>query len=160
MELSGGICMPAAGEKAPDFELTNQNGEKMQLSDFRGKKVVLFAFPKAGTSGCTVQACGLRDEFPRIESANAVVLGLSPDQPNELLKWKEQENLPYDLLSDPDHAVLEAWGAWGEKTNYGKTYMGVIRSHWIIDEDGTVVDAQVKVSPTESVERAAKFLAG
>jgi len=152
--------MPQVGEKAPDFELKNQDGETVRLSDFRGKKIVLFAFPKAGTSGCTTQACGLRDEFPRIEGANAIVLGLSPDQPADLLKWKQKENLPYDLLSDPDHAVLEAWGVWGEKSMYGKTYMGVIRSHWIIDEEGTVVDAQVKVSPTESVERATRFLAG
>ncbi len=152
--------MPAVGEKAPEFELKNQNGDTVKLSDYRGQKVVLFAFPKAGTSGCTTQACGLRDEFPKFQSANATVLGLSPDQPADLLKWKEQENLPYDLLSDPDHAVLEKWGAWGEKSNYGKTYMGVIRSHWIIDESGTIVDAQVKVSPTQSVERAAKFLEG
>ena len=152
--------MPQVGEKAPDFELKNQDGKTVRLSDYRGKKVVLFAFPKAGTSGCTTQACGLRDEFPRIQSANAVVLGLSPDEPDDLLKWKQTENLPYDLLSDPDHAVLDAWGAWGEKSMYGKTYMGVIRSHWIIDEEGVVVDAQIKVSPTESVERATAFLAG
>jgi len=152
--------MPQVGDKAPDFELKNQDGQTVRLSDFRGKKIVLFAYPKAGTSGCTTQACGLRDEFPRIESANAIVLGLSPDEPADLLKWKKKENLPYDLLSDPDHAVLDAWGVWGEKSMYGKTYMGVIRSHWIIDEDGTVVDAQINVSPTESVERATQFLAG
>jgi len=152
--------MPAVGEKAPDFELKNQTGKLVRLSDYRGKKVVLFAFPKAGTPGCTTQACGLRDQFPRIQSANATVLGLSPDSPEDLLKWKEQERLPYDLLSDPDHTVLEAWGAWGEKVNYGRKYMGVIRSHWIIDENGIVVDAQVKVSPEQSVERATKFLAG
>ncbi len=152
--------MPQVGDKAPDFELKNQDGQTVRLSDFRGKKIVLFAYPKAGTSGCTTQACGLRDEFPRIESANAIVLGLSPDEPADLLKWKKKENLPYDLLSDPDHAVLDAWGVWGEKSMYGKTYMGVIRSHWIIDEDGTVVDAQIKVSPTESIERATQFLAG
>jgi peroxiredoxin Q/BCP len=152
--------VPAIGEKAPDFELKNQTGKTVKLSDYRGKKVVLFAFPKAFTSGCTTQACGLRDRFPRIQSANATVLGLSPDQPEDLRRWKDQEHLPYDLLSDPDHTVLEAWGAWGEKVNYGKKYMGVIRSHWIIDENGTVVDAQVKVSPEQSVERATKFLAG
>jgi peroxiredoxin Q/BCP len=152
--------MPAVGEKAPDFELKNQNGDPVKLSDLRGKKVVLFAFPKAFTSGCTTQACGLRDSFPRIQSANATVLGLSPDDPPDLLRWKQAENLPYDLLSDPEHKVLEAWGAWGEKTSYGNTYMGVIRSHWIIGEDGTVLDAQVKVSPTDSVERVNRFLAG
>lgn len=152
--------MPVVGEQAPDFELLNQDGKLVKLSDFRGKKVVLFAFPKAFTSGCTTQACGLRDTFPQIQSANAIVLGLSPDLPNDLLRWKQTENLPYDLLSDPEHHVLEKWGAWGEKSMYGKTYMGVIRSHWIIDENGIVVDAQVKVSPTESIERANRFLAG
>jgi peroxiredoxin Q/BCP len=152
--------MPVVGEQAPDFELTNQDGKRVKLSDFRGKKIVLFAFPKAGTSGCTTQACGLRDEYPRLESANAIVLGLSPDEPADLLKWKEAESLPYDLLSDPDHAVLEAWGVWGEKSMYGNTYMGVIRSHWIIDEAGTVVDAQIKISPKDSVEQATRFLAG
>ncbi len=152
--------MPTVGEKAPDFELKNQNGDPVKLSDLRGKKVVLFAFPKAFTSGCTTQACGLRDSFPHIQSANATVLGLSPDEPPDLLRWKQAENLPYDLLSDPEHKVLEAWGAWGEKTSYGNTYMGVIRSHWIIGEDGTVLDAQVKVSPTDSVARVNQFLAG
>ena len=151
--------MPAVGEVAPDFELKNQDGNTVKLSDFRGKKVVLFAFPKAGTSGCTTQACGLRDEYPHIESANAIVLGLSPDEPEALLKWKEAENLPYDLLSDPDHAVLEAWGVWGEKSLYGNTYMGVIRSHWVIGEDGAVLDEQIKISPKQSVEKVAKFLA-
>ena len=152
--------MPAIGEQAPDFELKNQNGDSVKLSDYRGKKVVIFAYPKAGTSGCTTQACGFRDEFPKIEAGNAVVLGLSPDQPEDLLKWKKKEHLPYDLLSDPDHEVLEAWGAWGEKSNYGKKYMGVIRSHWIIDENGIIADAQIKVSPEKSVELATKFLAG
>jgi peroxiredoxin Q/BCP len=152
--------MPTIGEKAPDFELRNQTGKKVKLSDYRGTKVVLFAFPKAGTPGCTTQACGLRDQFPLIQSANATVLGVSPDSPEDLRKWKDKEHLPYDLLSDPNHAVLEAWGVWGEKVNYGKKYMGVIRSHWIIDENGTVVDAQIKVSPEQSVERATKFLAG
>jgi len=151
--------MPAVGEQAPDFALKNQDGETVRLSDYRGRKVVLFAFPKAGTPGCTTQACGLRDAFPRIEAANAVVLGLSPDTPEDLKKWQQEENLPYDLLSDPDHQVLEEWGVWGEKSMYGKPYMGVIRSHWIIDEDGKIADAQVKVSPTDSVERATRFLA-
>lgn len=152
--------MPTVGEKAPEFELKNQNGDTVRLSDYRGQKIVLFAYPKAGTSGCTTQACGLRDEFPNLQTVNASVLGLSPDQPGDLLAWKQKENLPYDLLSDPDHAVLEAWGVWGEKSMYGKTYMGVIRSHWIIDEEGTVVDAQIKVSPAQSIERAASFLKG
>lgn len=150
--------MPDIGEQAPDFELLNQDGQTVRLSDFRGKRVILFAYPKAGTSGCTTQACGFRDEFPRITDTNAVVLGISPDEPEAQKRWKDAENLPYDLLSDPDHQVLEAWGAWGEKSMYGKSYFGVIRSHWVIDENGVIADVQLKVSPQDSVERAVKAL--
>jgi len=151
--------MPRKGEMAPDFELLNQKGEAVKLSDFRGQKVLLFAYPKAGTSGCTVQACGFRDNFAKIETADALVLGLSPDEPAALAKWIAKEALQYDLLSDPEHQVLEAWGAWGERSMYGKKYMGVIRSHWIIDADGRVLDEQLKVSPKKSIEKALKFLA-
>lgn len=152
--------MPKVGEQAPDFELMNQDGKMVRLSDFRGKKVILFAYPKAGTSGCTTQACGFRDEFPKVESGNAVVLGISPDEPKDQLKWKQAENLPYDLLCDTDHQVLEAWGAWGERSMYGKTYMGVIRSHWVIDENGIVIDEQLQISPKDSVERAVARVSG
>jgi thioredoxin-dependent peroxiredoxin len=151
--------MPDVGQMAPDFELPNQDGQTVKLSDYRGKKVILFAYPKAATPGCTTQACGFRDNFPRFEGANAVVLGISPDSPKDLLKWKNAENLPYDLLSDPEHQVLEAWGAWGEKSMYGKKYDGVIRSHWVIDENGTVIDSQIKISPTDSFEQALKVVA-
>ncbi|MYA92332.1 MAG: thioredoxin-dependent thiol peroxidase [Chloroflexi bacterium] len=151
--------MPSAGEIAPDFELKNQHGEAVRLSDYRGKKVLLFAYPKAGTSGCTAQACGFRDNFAEIQTADAVVLGLSPDEPAALARWIQAEKLGYDLLSDPDHEALEAWGAWGERSMYGRKYVGVIRSHWIIGEDGTVLDAQVKISPKKSIEKALKFLA-
>jgi peroxiredoxin Q/BCP len=151
--------MPTIGEQAPDFELPNQDGKTIRLSDFRGKKVVLFAYPAADTSGCTKQACGLRDNFPRIQAGNAIVLGLSPDTLEDLRKWKDKIKLPYDLLSDPDHKVLEQWGAWGEKTNYGKTYMGVIRSHWIIGEDGRILDARIKITPEDSVEKAVQAIA-
>lgn len=150
--------MPVPGQQAPDFELLNQDGAPVKLSDFRGKKVILFAYPKADTPGCTAQACGFRDEFPRVQAGNAVVLGISPDQPKDLLKWKQKKDLPYDLLSDPDHAVLEAWGAWGEKSMYGKKYFGVIRSHWVIDENGVILDEQLKVSPEDSVMRAVESL--
>lgn len=146
------------GQQAPDFELLNQDGKPVKLSDFRGQRVILFAYPKAGTSGCTTQACGFRDQFPQVTESNAVVLGISPDEPAAQKKWKDAENLPYDLLSDPDHAVLEAWGAWGERSMYGKKYFGVIRSHWVIDADGTVIDVQVKISPKDSVEKAVKAL--
>jgi peroxiredoxin Q/BCP len=150
--------MPTVGEPAPDFELLNQDGKPVHLSDFRGKKVVMFAYPAAFTSGCTTQACGFRDRFPRLSANNVVVLGISPDLPEKQLAWKQAENLPYDLLSDPNHTVLEQWGGWGEKTNYGKTSVGVIRSHWIIDENGVLIDQKLKVSPEDSVEKAFKAL--
>ncbi len=142
------------GDTAPDFELLNQDGKLVKLSDYRGKKVILFAYPKASTPGCTAQACGFRDNFPKVESSNAVVLGISPDEPKDQKKWKERENLPYDLLCDTDQKVLEAYGVWGEKSMFGKKYMGVTRSHWVIDENGVLLDVQVGVNPTQSVERA------
>ena len=146
--------MPAIGEQAPDFELLNQDGKTVKLSDYRGKKVILFAYPKAGTEGCTTQACGFRDQFPKFEPVNAVVLGISPDKPKDQLKWKNKEGLPYDLLSDPEHKVLDQYGAWGERSMYGRKFMGVIRSHWVIDENGVVLDEQIKISPKDSVAKA------
>jgi peroxiredoxin Q/BCP len=151
---TGRTLMPQIGDTAPDIELLNQDGKPVKLSDFRGRKVILFAYPKASTPGCTEQACGFRDQFPQISAHNVVVLGISPDQPKDQLKWKQKENLPYDLLSDPDHQLLEALGAWGEKKMYGKPYMGVIRSHFIIDEEGRLADIQLNVKPKESVEKA------
>lgn len=152
--------MPEIGKKAPAFTLLNQRGEKTRLSDYKGRKVVLFAFPKANTGGCNNQACGFSDAMPDFEVGNAVVLGVSPDSPEKLASWKESKGLKFDLLSDPDHKILEKWGAWGEKKLYGKSYMGVIRSHWVIDEAGKVVDAQIKVSPAKSVELARKVVEG
>lgn len=142
------------GETAPDFELVNEEEETVKLSDYRGKRIMLFFYPKAGTSGCTTQACGLRDNFPQIEAANATVIGVSPDKPVALAKWKAKENLPYSLLSDPEHEVAELYGVWGEKKMYGKSYMGIIRSHFIIDAEGIIEDVQFKVSPKNSISRA------
>jgi thioredoxin-dependent peroxiredoxin len=146
--------MLKVGEPAPDFSLINQDGKTVHLSDYLGKRVVMFAYPAAGTSGCTTQACGFRDQFPKFTQDHIVVLGISPDKPEDQLKWKIKEGLQYDLLCDQDHKVLEQWGGWGEKTNYGKTYEGVIRSHWIIDEKGILIDQQLNVKPVESVEKA------
>lgn len=152
--------MPSIGETAPDFELLNQDGEPTKLSDFRGQTVILFAYPKAATPGCTTQACGLRDAFPRFEAKNATVIGISPDEPKALKKWIEKEKLPYTLVSDPDHEVLEAWGAWGERSMYGRKYMGVIRSHWVIGPDGKIVDEQLKISPKDSIKKAVETVIG
>lgn len=146
------------GDLAPNFELLADDDTLLRLSDFRGRRVVLFFFPKADTPGCTTQACGFRDRFPRIEAGNATVIGLSPDKPKALAKWKAKENLPYTLVSDPDHAVAEAYGAWGEKSMYGKTYMGILRGHAIIGADGRIEDLRVKISPQESVDAAVAFL--
>ena len=150
--------MPDIGKKAPAFTLLNQNNEKVKLNDFKGRTVVLFAYPKAATSGCTTQACGFRDQYADITAAGAVVLGISPDAPEKLARWREKQNFPYDLLSDPDHKVLGKYGAWGEKKMYGRTYEGVIRSHFVIDAGGKLVDQHVKVSPRDSVARAVSFL--
>jgi len=152
--------MPNPGQPFPNFELPNQDGNPVGLSSFRGRRLILFAFPKANTPGCTTQACGFRDAFPRMEAANAAVLGVSPDPPKKLKAWKDAQGFPYDLLSDPEHKLLGTLGAWGERLMYGKKYIGVIRSHCVIAEDGTVLDEQIKVSPTDSVERATRTVAG
>jgi peroxiredoxin Q/BCP len=142
------------GDPAPDFELPSDTGGKIKLSDFRGKRVVLFFYPKDNTSGCTTQACGFRDNYPVIEEKNAVVLGVSPDNEKSHQKFKTKYDLPFTLLVDADHAVADAYGVWGQKSFMGKKFMGIIRSHFVIDEEGRIADAQVKVSPGESVERA------
>lgn len=146
------------GDTIPDFELLTDTGEPLKLSELRGRRVALFFYPKADTPGCTKQACGFRDRFPRIETANATVLGLSPDQPKALAKWKKKESLPYTLLSDPEHEVADAFGAWGEKSLFGKAYMGILRGHAIIGPDGTIEDLRLRISPEESVEEATKFI--
>ncbi len=148
------------GDAAPDFELLDSDGKPVRLSDFRGQRVILFFYPKAGTSGCTTQACGFRDNYPQIEAAEGTVVGISPDEPAALAKWKVDEALPFTLLSDLDHRVAEAYGAWGEKVNYGRTYMGVIRSHYIVDAEGVLEDVQFKVSPLNSIKRAMATLTG
>jgi len=152
--------MPDIGKKAPAFTLLNQDGQKTKLSDYKGRTVVLFAYPRAATPGCTTQACGFRDEYAEVEAAGAVVLGISPDKPEKLKRWQEKQGFPYDLLSDPDHVVLEKYGAWGEKKMAGKVYDGVIRSHWVIDAAGKLVDQHIKISPKDSVARAIAFLKG
>lgn len=148
----------AIGDQAPDFTALTDQGEALRLSDLRGKRVILYFYPKDDTSGCTTQACGFRDQYPVIEEKNAVVLGVSPDSVKSHQKFKTKYNLPFTLLVDEDHAVAAAYGVWGEKSMYGKKYMGIIRSHFVIDEQGKIVDVQYKVSPTDSIKKAVQVL--
>jgi peroxiredoxin Q/BCP len=147
------------GDPAPDFEATTDTGETVKLSDYRGRRVVLYFYPKDDTPGCTTQACGFRDNYAVIEERNAVVLGVSADGQASHQKFKSKFDLPFTLLVDEDHAIAEAYGVWGEKKLFGKAYMGMIRSHFVIDEDGKIVDAHVKVKPKDSVDLALKILA-
>jgi peroxiredoxin Q/BCP len=146
------------GDMAPDFEAVTDTGERIRLSGFRGRRVVLYFYPKDDTPGCTTQACGFRDNYEVIEEQDALVLGVSPDGQDSHQKFKAKFDLPFTLLVDEDHSIAEQYGVWGEKSMYGKTYMGVIRSHFVIDETGRIADAQIKVSPEDSVQRALKVL--
>ena len=124
------------GDKAPTFTLKNQDDQDVSLSSFAGQKVVVYFYPAAATPGCTTQACEIRDNINSLKSAGYTVLGISPDQPAKLKKFKDKESLNFDLLSDPDNAIQQAYGAYGEKSMYGKTYMGTIRSTFVVDETG------------------------
>ena len=146
------------GDKVPEFTLTADDGRQVSLSDFRGQKVVLYFYPKAGTPGCTKQACAVRDVYPRIENEGVVVIGISPDSPEALRKFRDEHDLPFVLLSDPDHEVAEAYGAWGEKKAFGKTYEGIIRSHFAIDAQGKLADFKVKVKPQKTADLAVRLI--
>jgi peroxiredoxin Q/BCP len=145
--------MVSEGSEAPDFELTTDAGERVKLSDLRGKPVVLYFYPKDDTSGCTTQACAIRDEFDDFLERGAVVLGVSPDDEASHVRFKAKYGLPFTLLADPDHAVAEQYGAWGEKKNYGKTYFGIIRSTFVIAPDGTVAKTFPRVDPKTHAEK-------
>jgi peroxiredoxin Q/BCP len=135
------------GETAPDFTLPDQDGNEVSLADFRGQMVVLYFYPKANTSGCTTQACGVRDRRADYEQAGAVVLGVSPDPVKEVKKFHDAQGLNFTLLADSDHAVCEAYGTWQEKSMYGRKYWGATRSTFLIDADGTVTDVIAKAKP-------------
>ncbi len=139
--------MPQPGEVAPDFELPSDSGQSVRLSDFRGKKVVLYFYPKDMTSGCTKEACSFRDNYPQYEEEGAVILGVSPDPPQSHVRFKSTYNLPFVLLSDEDHKVAEAYGVWGEKQMYGRSYYGVLRTTFVIGEDGRIAKVFAKVKP-------------
>ena len=135
------------GKPAPDFELVSDAGDRIKLSALRGKPVVLYFYPKDDTPGCTTQACGIRDAFGEFEEAGAVVLGVSPDDESSHVKFRKKYDLPFTLLADSDHAVAEAYGAWGEKSFAGKKYTGVLRSTFVIDDDGNVKKVMRDVKP-------------
>jgi peroxiredoxin Q/BCP len=146
------------GDMAPDFEALTDSGERVKLSDYRGRRVVLYFYPKDDTSGCTTQACGFRDNYLEIEERDAVVLGVSPDGQASHHKFKTKYDLPFALLVDEDHSIAEKYGVWGEKKMYGKTYMGILRSHFVIDKEGKIVDVQIKVRPKDSARLALEAL--
>jgi thioredoxin-dependent peroxiredoxin len=151
--------MIQTGEEAPDFELPDQDGNPVRLSDLRGGKVVLYFYPKADTPGCTVQACGVRDHLPDYTEASATVLGVSPDPVKKVKKFHDGQGLNFTLLADSDHAVCEAYGVWAEKSMYGKKYMGALRSTFVIDEDGVVQSVIENVTPKTHDEEVLAALA-
>jgi peroxiredoxin Q/BCP len=151
--------MVEEGRPAPDFSLTSDSGEVVSLSHLRGRRVVLFFYPRDDTPGCTTQACGIRDAWSEFERAGAVVLGISPDSEASHARFKAKYGLPFSLLADTDHAVADAYGVWGEKSYAGKTYMGVLRSTFVIDADGTVARAFPNVKPAEHADQVLEALA-
>ena len=150
--------MVTEGQPAPDFTLPSDTGESVTLSSLRNRSVVLYFYPKDDTPGCTTQACGIRDAWGDFERAGAVVLGVSPDDEKSHEKFKQKFELPFTLLADTDHEVADAYGVWGEKTYAGKTYMGVLRSTFVIDGDGNVARIFRDVKPAEHADQVLEAL--
>jgi peroxiredoxin Q/BCP len=148
------------GDPAPEFALTDQEGKLVKLGDFRGKKLLLYFYPKADTPGCTKQACSIRDAQAELADLGVAALGISPDKPAAQQKFDHKYGLGFPLLSDPDHAAAEAYGAWGEKTLYGKKSLGIIRSSFLVDEHGKILGAWYGVKPEDTVPKAKAALGG
>jgi peroxiredoxin Q/BCP len=148
----------ASGQKAPDFSLLDQDGRTVKLSDFRGRRVLLYFYPEADTPGCTTQSCAVRDARQELRTLNVDVLGLSPDAPEKQKRFDVKYSLGFPLLADIDHRIAEAYGTWGDKTSYGKTYKGIIRSSFLVDEKGDILRAWYKVKPEETVPKAREAL--
>ncbi len=148
------------GDEAPPLDLADQHGEQVALGDFAGSPLVVYFYPKALTSGCTTQSCAVRDAFPDLSALGARVVGVSPDAPATQLRFDEKHGLGFPLLADTDHAVAEAWGTWGEKSMYGRRFMGIIRSAFVVDADGKVAAAFYKVSPKDTVPKVEAALRG
>lgn len=146
------------GELAPDFTLQDDSGDQVTLSAFRGQKVVVYFYPKDNTSGCTKEACSFRDDYSQFTALGAAVIGISPDSIESHAKFKLQYGLPFYLVSDPDHVVAEAYGAWGEKKMYGRTYEGIIRSTFIVGEDGKLIKVFPKVKPEGHAQEVLPYL--
>jgi len=146
------------GDRAPDFTLPDADGKEVALADLRGRKVIVYFYPAASTPGCTKQACDFRDNLSSLQSAGYAVLGISPDKPAKQARFRDEQSVNFPLLCDPSRDVLEAYGAYGEKQLYGKTVTGVIRSTFVIDEDGTVEQAQYNVKATGHVAKLRKHL--
>lgn len=150
--------MLKAGDAAPDFSLPDDEGKTRTLQEFRGRRVVLFFYPKADTPGCTIEACEFRDALPRFGQLDAVIIGASPDRVEKQAKFKEKFGFPYSLLADSDHSLAEAFGVWKEKSMYGRTYMGVERTTFLIDEQGTISHVFEKVKPAGHAAEVAAVL--
>ena len=145
--------MLEVGTKAPNFTLPDQNGETHSLEDYRGKKVILYFYPKDNTAGCTKQACGFAERYPQIQEKGAVVLGISKDSVKSHKNFETKYSLPFTTLSDPDHEVIELYDVWKEKKNYGRTYMGIVRTTYLIDEEGTIIQAMDKVKAADNPQQ-------
>ncbi|ANI41023.1 thioredoxin-dependent thiol peroxidase [Mycolicibacterium vaccae] len=146
------------GDKAPAFSLPDADGNPVSLADYKGRKVIVYFYPAASTPGCTKEACDFRDNLAELNEAGLDVIGISPDKPAKLAKFRDAEGLTFPLLSDPDREVLEAWGAYGEKKMYGKTVQGVIRSTFVVDEDGRIALAQYNIRATGHVAKLRRDL--
>jgi len=146
------------GAKAPAFSLPDADGKTVKLSDFKGRKVIVYFYPAASTPGCTKQACSFRDSLATLNGAGIDVIGISPDKPEKLAKFRDAENLTFPLLSDPDRSVLTAWGTFGEKKMYGKTVHGVIRSTFLVDEKGKIALAQYNVKAANTASAIQKII--
>lgn len=146
------------GDKAPAFALKDQDGNTVRLSHFKGQPLVVYFYPKADTPGCTQQSCNLRDAFPQLKKLKAAVVGVSPDPPSKQKKFDEKYGLGFPLLADEDHAVAEAWGVWGERSLYGRKFMGIVRSAFVVDAKGKLAGVFYKVSPKDTVKRALESL--
>ena len=145
--------MLEVGTKAPDFTLPDQNGDLHSLSEYRGKKVILYFYPKDNTAGCTEQACGFAERYPKFTEKGAVVLGISKDSVASHKKFEEKYGLPFTILSDPELVAIQAYDVWQEKKNYGKTYLGVVRTTYLIDEEGKIAKAFDKVKAADNPEQ-------